>query len=116
MADRLQPGQSIERDTGNDRITSANGVYTLVMQDDGNLVLYRSGGHALWASNTSGTDGKRATMQGDGNFVLYRPNNQPLWASNTSGKPGCFVVAQNDGNLVVYQPNAPVWASNTVQH
>lgn len=34
-----------------DRLVSGNGVYELVLQDDGNLVIYRAG-VPLWASNT----------------------------------------------------------------
>ncbi|HEX7842407.1 MAG TPA: hypothetical protein VF469_33270 [Kofleriaceae bacterium] len=112
MADRLNPGQSLQRGTANNQLRSANGVYTLVMQDDGNLVVYH-GTRPLWATNTAGTDGQRAIMQTDGNFVLYHVNGSPLWASNTAGRPGSFVIMQNDGNLVIYQPNVPVWASNT---
>jgi hypothetical protein len=112
MADRLNPGEFLQRGSANTTITSDNGKYKLVMQDDGNLVAY-DGNTAIWASNTVGTDGQKAIMQPDGNFVLYHVNGKPLWASNTSGKPGCFIVMQNDGNLVIYQPNAPVWATNT---
>ncbi|MFC3690379.1 hypothetical protein [Aquipuribacter hungaricus] len=42
----------------------------LVMQADGNLVLYR-GQTPLWSSETSGNPGAFAVMQGDGNLVVY---------------------------------------------
>jgi hypothetical protein len=113
MSDRLNPGQTLQRGTDHDRLKSASGTYSLIMQEDGNLVLYKAGGHALWASNTAGTDSQRAVMQNDGNFVIYKVNDQAIWASNTAGKPGCFLIMQNDGNLVIYQPNAPVWATGT---
>jgi hypothetical protein len=113
MADRLNPGDYLQRGTANTTITSASSKYRLVMQEDGNLVAY-DGNNAIWAANTSGTDGQKAIMQNDGNFVLYHVDGRPLWASNTSGRPGSYVIMQNDGNLVIYQPNAPVWATNTV--
>lgn len=115
MADRLNPGDFIERGGSRDRITSGNGQYVLVMQDDGNLVLYKDGNQPLWSTRTAGTDCRTAVMQSDGNFVVYHVNGSPGWASNTAGKPGCFIVMQNDGNLVIYQPNCPVFATNTVQ-
>ncbi|WAS96580.1 lectin [Nannocystis punicea] len=111
MTDRLDPGQFIKRNTPDDRITSANGRYSLIMQNDGNLVIYNQGS-AIWATNTAGTDGETAVMQTDGNFVLYRVNGTPLWASNTAGRPVSYVIMQDDGNLVVYQTLA-TWASNT---
>jgi hypothetical protein len=113
MSDRLNPGEHLFQ---NQDITSADGRFKLVMQPDGNLVLYQnSNGRPLWASNTFQTDVNRAEMQTDGNFVLYHVNNAPAWASNTNVAPGSFVVIQNDGNLVIYRPNFPIWASNTVQ-
>ncbi len=105
---RLNPGELIERNAVNDRLTSSNGLYTLVMQDDGNLVLY-TGGNVLWQTTTSGTDAKRAVMQTDGNFVVYGVAGNPLWMSHTEGKPGCYLALQDDGNLVIYQPEVPVW-------
>jgi len=97
------------------RLFSPNRSVELVMQEDGNLVLYRRKDlHPLWASNTNGSGAQVAVMQGDGNFVLYAPGGRPVWASNTNGKHNCRVALQNDGNLVVYDGhNHAVWASNT---
>ncbi len=109
--DTLNPGEMLRR---GERLTSGNHRYTLIMQPDGNLVLYDARRHPLWASNTQGQRVERCIMQTDGNLVLYLYNGQPVWASRTDAKPGSFLVLQNDGNLVIYQPQ-PVWASNTDQ-
>jgi hypothetical protein len=115
MSDRLYPGDQLFNN--NQAIVSENGRFRLVMQSDGNLVMYRNADErALWATNTAQTDVLRAVMQDDGNFVLYHVNDEPAWASNTDGAPGSFIVMQNDGNLVIYQPNVPIWASDTVQN
>lgn len=100
----------------NQQLTSNNGDFKLVMQSDGNLVLYRnSDSTALWSSQTNGNPGAEAVMQGDGNFVVYL-NTTPLWASNTSGNPLAFLNMQDDGNLVVYSSsNSPLWESDTKQ-
>ena len=110
--DRLLPGQGL---VIGQSIASSDGRFRLVLQSDGNLVLYH-GSQALWASNTAGhADVWDAAMQGDGNLVIYDVRGRPLWASNTAGRAGAFVVVQNDGNLVVYDPaNHAWWASNTV--
>lgn len=94
--------------------TSCGGAYTLVMQGDGNLVLYHNGVGAIWATNTDQTSGAQAIQQSDGNFVLYASDGKALWNSHTEGHAGAFLAVQDDGNLVVYGPgNQPLWASNT---
>ncbi|WP_051969949.1 ricin-type beta-trefoil lectin domain protein [Kitasatospora azatica] len=88
----------------------------LIMQADGNLVLYSTatGGRAIWSSNTWGHPGATAVMQADGNFVVYAAEGWPMWSSNTWGHPGTSLVVQNDDNLVLYDADAhPIWASNT---
>lgn len=57
---------------------------TVVMQGDGNLVLYDSlGGAPVWSSNTWGHPGVSLSIQNDGNLVIYDFNGAVLWASNT---------------------------------
>ncbi|MEU7166555.1 hypothetical protein AB0A70_18205 [Streptomyces morookaense] len=84
----------------------------LVMQTDGNLVIYDEFGNARWASNTVGS-GWLAAFQTDGNFVVYTRSGHPVWASNTAGHPGSRLVVQNDGNVVIYDGSQAVWASGT---
>ena len=84
----------------------------LIMQGDGNLVLYTKAGHPLWASGTSGTN-HRAVFQGDGNLVIYN-NNGPVWATGTMGGPDSRLELQFDGNLVIYDgAGSALWATGT---
>ncbi|KAL2157080.1 hypothetical protein VTH06DRAFT_7036 [Thermothelomyces fergusii] len=57
-------------------------INAVVMQEDGNLVLYDNDDNPVWATNT---DGKGSTtilvVQDDGNVVLYQGT--PVWATNT---------------------------------
>jgi hypothetical protein len=103
----LEPGQSI---------ASPNGRATLIMQSDGNLVLYQvdSGSRtALWATGTD-VPGTRAAMQGDGNLALYGPGGECHWAAGTDGNPGAILALQDDGNLVIYAAaGSALWASGT---
>ncbi len=93
-------------------VVSCDGRFTLVMQTDGNLVLYQ-GASALWNTDTDGSAGQYATMQTDGNFVLYDPT-RALWASGTSGNPGAWLALQTDGNLIVYtSAGVALWTSRT---
>lgn len=92
-----------------DQMTSANGAYHLVLQRDGNLVLY---GPYRAAWETATTTGALLVAQSDGNVVLYDGSRKPLWATTTTGSTE--LVLQDDGNLVVYQITAvPHWQSGT---
>lgn len=55
----------------------------LIMQQDGNLVLYGPNYTVLWATGTQAT-GSRLVMQNDGNLVIYN-GWTPVWASGTGG-------------------------------
>jgi len=58
----------------------------LILQADGNLVLYRYNGTPVWNSVTSGTEVERFVVQNDGNFVGYGKYGKVFWASHTHGK------------------------------
>jgi len=91
-------------------IQSPNGRYKLVLQTDGNLVLYDKK-KAMWSTGTNGKNVKKLVMQSDGNLVLYGTNG-PVWATNTSGNRGAYLILQDDGNLVIYKA---VWSSSTAR-
>jgi hypothetical protein len=111
MPDRLNPDDSL---AVGGSITSQNGRFTLTLQNDGNLVLYRVAGSARWATGTDGRAAARAIMQGDGNFVMYGPSGEYIWDSATDGHPGAWLIAQDDGNLVIYDPAGnPLWSTGT---
>ncbi|HEX7288579.1 MAG TPA: RHS repeat-associated core domain-containing protein [Candidatus Angelobacter sp.] len=55
------------------------GAY-LVMQNDGNLVIYSVSGVALWASGTNGSGANVATLENDGRLILY----STVWSAGTS--------------------------------
>jgi hypothetical protein len=92
--------------------------YELVMQADGNLVIYNSSSKALWASNTDNQKASYAIMQSDGNFVVY-DGSGATWSTRTNGHPNATACFQNDGNLVIYAAGGgfcsgtALWASGT---
>ena len=95
-------------------VVSNSGQYTLILQSDGNLVLYEECGTALWASNTAGIAVTSCNMQTDGNLVIYAGESGPVWASNTYGCDGAHLEVQDDGNVVIYDVNHnPIWATDT---
>ncbi|MCA9709602.1 MAG: hypothetical protein KDK70_27435, partial [Myxococcales bacterium] len=100
----LSPGQALD---------SCDGRFSLVMQQDGNLVLYKAGGQPLWHTSTYGQSASGTVMQEDGNLVLYGTNGAALWHAGTHGHPGAWLALQDDGNLVVYSGSTALWNSGT---
>jgi hypothetical protein len=92
---------------------SCDGRFVLMMQDDGNLVLY-NGQEPLWHSATQDTGATSATMQRDGNLVVYDDEGTAMWASGTHGNDWAAALVQDDGNLVIYSSDGEaLWASDT---
>lgn len=89
----LYRGQSIQ---------SLNGAYTLTMQSDGSLVMYRTDGTV---SYRMAKNGDHAVMQADGNFVEYSYTGQALWDTATGGYTYFFrppsLHIYNDGSMAI---------------
>jgi hypothetical protein len=110
---RLAANQELK---ATEQLLAANGKTRLVMQSDGNLVLYRvDNGGVLWASGTYGKPMTHVLMQPDGNFVGYNNTTTvAYWSSGTYGHSGASLVLRDDGNLlVVDQSGAQLWATGT---
>lgn len=84
------------------------GKSLLIMQTDGNLVLYDENRIARWWTGTQGNPGAYAYFQTDGNLVVYSANHRALRASGTCCHAGWKLHVQADGNMVIY---APVWVA-----
>jgi hypothetical protein len=102
-----------------DQLVASNGRTRLLMQSDGNLVLYRvDTGAALWHSGTFGKPATHALMQTDGNFVLYNGDRSvAYWHAGTFGHPGASLQLADSGNLAIRaQTGALLWQTNTAQN
>lgn len=107
----------------NQALISSDNSTRLVMQWDGNLVMYHWN-QPIWASGTSWSGGNRngylCRMQQDGNLVVYNKDNwRAIWASGTqqwnwqqnrSGAgyycellPKCLVVRFVDNNSQTFR-------------
>lgn len=113
-----------------EKVSSLNGAYVLVMQKDGNLVLYDSKCGiapkcAVWNSASHREEGQYfMAIQPDGNLVVYkgRPpaaTDRHIWQSQTYGAlDHYFLSVQNDANVVIYRGTpmnnrGAVWSSKT---
>src|SRR6185312_9666983 len=83
-------------------LTSKNGNYTLTLQHDDNIVIYTTGGRAIWATHTNGKHIADLAMQNDGNLVAYNTSGRAVWSSHTFRHGPSNLVMQDDGNLIVY--------------
>jgi hypothetical protein len=107
-------------------LVSTNQQYELIMQTDGNLVLYyKTAGSPEWASNTAGNSGAFLDLKATGYMAVYTPSGALAWVPDEPGINSDndiipVLVVQNDGNVVLYrtQQNSSggasvLWASNT---
>lgn len=92
----------------------------LVMQRDGNLVMYDYDAEnakenaALFASGTNGTSNLRALFQSDGNLVLYNLRDQAVWRSGTFGYPNAVLTLKENGEVQILRADGdrPVWGQS----
>ena len=103
--ERIFPGEAIY---------SPNGTHELVLEPDGNLVIYDLvNGSDEWSTDTQG-DPNRLVLQNDGNLVLYGTNDVSLWASHTRGEGANELDLTNDGELRLLNPSGyVVWKANS---
>src|SRR5688572_9141641 len=97
---RLDKGQKLE----------VAGKGHLIMQTDGNLVVYDAANAPKWATGTQGKAVTHVIMQTDGNLVIYN-NTTPVWASDTwnvGANGGYFQIDLNLWNGRIYKANDTV--------
>lgn len=105
----LGVNQRLER---NGELWSPGRSHRLVLQSDGNLVLYGPSG-VVWASG--GSDADRVVLQDDGNLVSYNASGTARWSSGSWGTNGTRLVVQDDGNLVIYSADGTaMWTRGVV--
>ncbi|TIC83837.1 CHAP domain-containing protein [Nocardioides sp. GY 10113] len=105
--DSLVAGEALR---AGEQLVSPNGEYRLVMQGDNNLVIYKAGTGATWASSTVGSGADRLTMQGDGNLVMYQ-GSVARWNTATVNTGADALQMQDDGNLVLYAGARAIWST-----
>jgi hypothetical protein len=91
-------------------LISSNGLYSLDMQGDGNLVEF-TGGRAVWSTGTEGNAGDHATLLADGNLVVLAKSGSRLWSSHTASHTGSVVLAlQGTGELEINGSAGTLWS------
>ncbi|MFB8171442.1 hypothetical protein ACFC60_26220 [Kitasatospora purpeofusca] len=100
MSSTLKSGEALATE---ENLTSSNGRFQLIFQNDGNLVLadLEAGGVVVWNSASADRGATEARMQEDGNFILFDPSGEAQWATGTDGNDGACVSVTDDGNVVI---------------
>jgi hypothetical protein len=108
---RLDSGSELQV---GDELVSRNGWVRLVLEPNGDLVLYRTQvQRRLWSSGTTGVD--RVRMEANGDLVAASAQGTQ-WHSDTDGNPGAHAVLGDDGNFAVYDTlENPLWSTGTIQ-
>jgi len=89
--------------------TNQRPVNHTIMQADGNLVAYSSGGVPFWNTGTYGHPGAWVLLKDDGNLVVYDHANNPLWASNTVQDLSSPTIQYTDGLGYEYDETSESW-------
>lgn len=82
----------------------------MVMQADGNLVVYNEKGKATWASMTFGAN-HTARFQTDGNLVIHNGDDRPIWGADVWGHPGAKLILRTDGKVVIMDGATVTWST-----
>jgi hypothetical protein len=87
----------------------------LLMQTDGNCVLYDASGAARWSTGTYGEGliNPYFTLQDDGNLVVYHNGLVPIWACGRWPDKAGAIPAR--GHITPGQPEKPVFPIRTTQ-
>jgi hypothetical protein len=98
---------------GDNSIQSNSGVYRLVLQDDGNLVILKKDQEEI--KNCIPCNSAFAKEWSEDYQVKERCSNiyKEIWQTNTSSQSGAWMEMQSDGNLVIYKGDQVLWASAT---
>lgn len=85
-----------------------NNNYIMTMQNDGNLVIYKTFPNkprqAIWSTKTGKNTGASLWCQYDGNMVIYGKDGKVLWSSGTYEKTdkNSYCMLTSDGDFILY--------------
>lgn len=88
--------------------SNGDSAVELILQNDGNLVLYTAGNSPVWASNTVGSGANELILNDDGSLVLYQGGSS-VWGVNQDtgggGDTGGTGSITHVGTTEVYDSN-----------
>ena len=105
----LHAGETL---TQGQELVAPSGNYFALLQTDGNFVVYNRQNHPIWATGTKNGTMLVVQYDGNVVLYAGGPGTyRPVWSSGTSSLGQVFAVIQDDGNFVVYNAVQPLWSS-----
>ncbi|MDI2027066.1 DUF4241 domain-containing protein [Saccharopolyspora sp. TS4A08] len=106
----MRVGQTLRRES----LTSPNGRFSLVHQDDGNVVLYDNESlRAWWASDTCGADTAFCALRETDGLTLFSPQGRRIWRSGAT-RPAAALAVRDDGDVVITDVDGEtVWSTGS---
>ncbi|MER5863413.1 glycine-rich protein [Kitasatospora sp. NPDC002040] len=92
---------------------TVTGGSKLIMQADGNLVVYTASGTATWASGTVGNPGASAEFGADGNLRIRRADGTGLRRTGVADAAGSLLQFTPAGALRIVRNGVTAWDSGT---
>lgn len=111
--DLLLPGDILRP---GDWLTSYNGRYEFVYQGDGNLVLYDQGAALWASGTHGRSAGVVVMQHDGNFVIYDAADMPIWTSQGTYGHEGAWLIVQDDGNVVIYSTSGdPLWATNTAR-
>lgn len=95
----------------NQQLVSDNEKYNLILQEDGNLVLYDENKKARWNTPTYKRFSQFFELSKQGNLAIVSDKNKIVWEFKPTKKKGYELVLEDNGNLILYAEDKEIlWA------
>lgn len=96
------------------KLTSANGQYTMTLEPSGDLVIRNTSGTPVWNSCTAQGRTMYSRVASDGRLTLYDTLSNPIWTAGASGNAGAELTLQNSGVAILKTSGgSTLWTSST---
>lgn len=97
------------------KLTSANGQYTMTFEPSGDLVIRNTSGAMMWNSCTGqGRSWFVRIPSSSGQLIVFDTTGVAIWTAGAPGNPGSVLTLQNSGVAILKTSGgATLWTSST---
>ncbi|WP_439471579.1 hypothetical protein [Brevundimonas sp.] len=83
------------------KLTSANGQFTMTLETSGDLVIRNNAGTMIWNSCTGQGGSSMVRVGSTGQLTIYGLQLAPIWTAGPTGNSGAVLSLQNSGVAVL---------------
>lgn len=96
------------------KLTSANGQYSMTLEPSGDLVIRNIAGVMIWNSCTGQGGSTMARVTSGGQLTILGVQLSSIWTVGASGNPGATLTLQNSGVAILKSSGgSTLWTSGT---